>query len=209
MSAHTIKMVLDTRESGRTKRQIHKQCDCTEDALAVGDIVINDVVCIEHKIPADFIASVFDGRLFSQIASMTASYPHNYIMVSGSMADIMRIADRSKSRAAITSALCSCFVRGCPIIFCGSVNLLVEVAKGLATKHGDGKPRDKPVERHTLEDKRYQLLCSIEGVSYNVAVALLDKYGSVEHVFKASESDLLKIPHIGPVTAANIRSVLE
>ena len=198
---------LDTRESSSTKATIHKLIECKDATLPVGDILIDDTICFEHKKPSDFISSVFDGRLFSQIESMKENYPHSYVLVSGSIDDIMVIADAAHRHTAIIGAICSCFRRGCPIVFCGTMKDMADMLLCLGKKHTDGRVRSRIVQRKNIEDKRVQLLCSIGGVSTKTAVALLERFGSVIRILNASEEELKEIYNIGNGTARNIMEV--
>ena len=67
----TIKILLDTRESSETKDILELFLKSEEVMLPVGDILYNDTVVFEHKTINDFITSVFDGRLFTQIEITT------------------------------------------------------------------------------------------------------------------------------------------
>lgn len=198
---------LDTRESFSTKATLHKLIDCEEDALLVGDFLIDDTICFEHKKPSDFISSVFDGRLFEQIEAMKENYPYNYVLVSGNIDDIMVIADAIHRHTAIIGAICSCFRRGCPIVFCGSIKNMADMLLCLGKKHTDGKVRNRVVTKKILEDKRVQLLCALGGVSSTSATALLNRFGTVRGVLDASEEELKEVYNIGDKTAHNIKVV--
>lgn len=202
-----MKIKLDTRESFSTKATLHKLVDCEEGALLVGDILIDDTICFEHKKPADFISSVFDGRLFDQIEAMKENYPHSYVLVSGNIEDIMVIADAIHRHTAIIGAICSCFRRGCPVVFCGSIKTMADMLLCLGQKHTDGRVRSRIVQRKNIEDKRVQLLCSIGGVSTKTAVDLLERFGSVIGVLNASDDELQSVYNIGEVTSRNIIEV--
>ena len=200
---------IDTRESFSTKATMHRLCDCTETTLLVGDFLINDVVCFEHKKPADFISSIFDNRMFDQIVAMKENYHYNYIMVSGSISDIMVIADAKGFRASMVGAICSCYVRGVPVVFCESMTNMAELMIGLGNKHADGNARTRPIVKKSVEDKRIQVLCSLDGVSTKIAYALLHRFGNVRAVFAATEDELKEVYNIGNKIALNIKDVLK
>ena len=203
------KILLDTRESSETKEILGLFLKSEETMLEVGDILYNDDVVFEHKSPSDLIASVFDGRLFSQISAMQNNYQHSFVLVSGSLTEVLETAEMVDRYSSILAAVCSCYTRGCPVIFCDTLVNLSEVVKVLGEKLTDGKTRSRPIEKTKLSDKRLQLICSFKGVNETRGVALLDHFGTVSNVLNASSSDLQEVHNIGEVTADNMRDVLE
>lgn len=204
-----MKILLDTRESRETKDVLGLFLKCEEAMLPVGDIVVDDKVCFEHKTPQDFISSVFDGRLFTQIKAMRHNYPHSYVIVSGTMTELLETAEMINRYNSIMAAMCSCFRRGCPVIFCDTLVNLADVVKVLSEKLTDNKERSRPIIKTTMEDKRLQLICSFSGVSENRGKALLEHFETVEKVLSADVDELQKVPDIGKVTAEGMREVLD
>jgi ERCC4-type nuclease len=204
-----MKILLDTRESSETKEILGLFLKSEEMMLPVGDILVNDSVCFEHKTPSDFISSVFDGRLFTQISAMQNNYPHSFVLISGTLTEILETAEMMNRYSSILAAVCSCYTRGCPIIFCDTLVNLSEIVKVLGEKLTDGKTRSRPIEKTKLSDKRLQLICSFKGVNETRGVALLDHFGTVSNVLNASSSDLQEVHNIGEVTADNMRAVLD
>ena len=203
------KILIDTRESSETKDVLKIFLDCKEKMLEVGDIVYDDKIVFEHKTDLDLIASVFDGRLFNQISEMQENYPHSYILVSASMTDVLNAAESINRYSSIMAAICSCFRRGCPIIFCDDLTNLADVVKTLGEKLTDDKKRSRPITKISMEDKRLQLICSFSGVSETRGEALLEHFGSVDGVLKASSNELQEVHNIGEVIAEGIRDVLD
>jgi len=203
------KILLDTRESPETKEILSLFLKSEEAMLSVGDILYNDDVAFEHKTPQDFIASVFDGRLFTQIDAMRDNYPHSYVLISGTLTEILETAEMIKRYNSIMAAICSCYVRNCPIIFCDNLTNLAEVVKVLGEKLSDGKVRDRPIQKTKMEDLRLQFICSLPNVSEKRGKGLLEEFGSVHGVLSASEDDLQRVHKIGEKIAKGIREVIE
>lgn len=202
------KILLDTRESPETKEILELFLKSEETMLKVGDIVYNDLIVFEHKTINDFISSVFDGRLFRQISEMQNNYPHSFVLVSGTLTEVLETAEAIARYSSILAAVCSCFARGCPVIFCDTLVNMADVIKVLSKKLTDGKERSRPVEKTKMEDKRLQLICSFKGVDATRGKALLNRFDTVSNVLNASSSDLQEVHGIGKVTADNIRAVL-
>ena len=204
-----VEILIDTRESQETKDVLEIFLKCEEVMLSVGDITIDDSTCFEHKTPQDFISSVFDGRLFTQIDAMKENYPHSYVIVSGTLTEVLETAEMINRYNSIMAAVCSCYVRGCPVIFCDTLVNMADVIKILGKKLTDGKLRSRPIEKVSIEDKRLQLICSFPGVSETRGEALLDHFGNVENVLTASSIELQEVHNIGKVIAEGIRDVLD
>lgn len=204
-----MKIQLDSRESPETKEILELFLKSEEMTLIVGDIVVDNTICFEHKTPSDFISSVFDGRLFSQIDAMQDNYPHSFVLVSGTMTDLFETAGMINRYNSILAAVCSCYVRGSPVIFCDTLVNLSEVVKVLGAKLSDGKERSRPVQKTKIEDKRLQLICSFKGIDATRGKTLLEEFGTVWEVLNASSSSLQEVHGIGKVTADNMRAVLD
>lgn len=204
-----MKILLDTRESQETRDVLELFLKSEEVMLPVGDIVVNDTICFEHKTPSDFISSVFDGRLFTQIDAMRNNYPHSFVLVSGTITEILETAEMINRYNSILAAVCSCYVRDCPIIFCDTLVNLADVVKILGEKLTDNKVRSRPIEKTKIADKRLQLICSFAGINETRGVALLEHFDTVRNVLSASSSDLEEVYGIGEVTADNMRAVLD
>ena len=204
-----MKIEIDAREHQDTKDVLSLFLSPTERMLEVGDIVVDDKIVFEHKSPEDYVASIFDKRLFRQIVEMQENYPHSYILVSGSMTEVLQLAEDIDRYPAILASICSCYSRRCPIIFCDDLVTMAGVIEKLSEKLTDGKARNRPVTKMKLEDKRIQLLCSLPNVSEEKGKAILDHFGSVNAALCAPPDELMKVFRVGKVTADGIREVLE
>lgn len=202
-------ILLDMRESQETKEILELFLNSEEVMLAVGDIVYNDAVVFEHKTPSDLIASVFDGRLFTQIDAMKNNYPHSFVLVSGTLTETLETAEAINRYSSILAAVCSCYVRNCPIIFCDTLINLTEVVKVLGKKLTDGKVRSRPIEKTRMIDLKLQFICSLPNINEKRGKALLKEFGNVQGVLSASEEELQRVHKVGEKTAKGIRSILE
>ena len=176
------------------------------DHLLVGDIVVNDQVCFEHKTSSDFIASIFDNRLFKQIEQMKSNYNHNYIIISGSLTDI--ISTPNTKYESLMGAITSCFVRQCPVIFCDDYYNACDMIKKLSTKLLDGKNRTIPVVKIPIENDQLRLVCSIPGISEKRGHLLLDRFESPMNVFNGSHDDITEIKGIKDKTFNKMTEIL-
>lgn len=203
------KILLDTRESPETKEILELFLKSEEVMLSVGDIVVDDTVVFEHKTPSDFISSVFDGRLFTQIDAMRNNYPHSFVLVSGTMTELLETAEMINRYNSIIAAVCSCYARGSPVIFCDTLVNLADIVKVLSEKLTDGKSRNRPIEKNRMIDLKLQFICSLPNINEKRGKALLKEFGSVSGVLNASEGELQRVHKVGEKTAKGIRAVLE
>lgn len=177
------------------------------DRLLVGDIIFDDQVCFEHKQPDDFISSVYDGRLFNQIEKMKVNYKYSYIIVSGSLTDI--ISTPGTNYNSLMAAISSCFVRGCPIIFCDNYENVCDIVKRLSEKLLDGKDRSESnIIKLPIHDDSLRLVCSIPGISKKRGKALLDHFITPIAIFTAFREDLKKVNDIGDKTIDKMYKII-
>lgn len=59
--------------------------------LDVGDYVFGNV-CIERKTLEDLLESLLDGRYYQELMKMADTYPHNFLLVSGSLGKLIRLS---------------------------------------------------------------------------------------------------------------------
>jgi ERCC4-type nuclease len=88
--------------------------------LDIGDVLMRGVV-FELKAPDDFVSSVFDSRLFTQISNMTEQYKNSFILVHGTYFGTQLVYDSRSKVHNFPGIVASCIARGIvPIISLGS-----------------------------------------------------------------------------------------
>jgi len=68
--------------------------------------------------------------------------------------------------------------------------------------------RPELIKRVTTDDLRLDVLCSIKGVSYKKAKALIEKFGSIQEIGLHPVNEITTIDGIGEKTASRILEVL-
>lgn len=162
--------------------------------LPVGDIESRGII-FEHKTPDDFIESIYDGRVFRQIEEMKNNYEHYYIVISGSITDI--ISTPGTNYNSLIAAITSCFARGCPVIFCDNYENVCDVIKKLSEKLTDGKTRTIPIMKSSIEDDQLRLVCALPGISQKRGQDLLKEFKSPINIFNGTYEDITEINGIG------------
>ena len=70
---------VDSREEPEVIKRAEKHFDVTVEMMEVGDVQFGDLI-IERKEVADFISSIFDGRLSEQPINMSR-FPLRFIII--------------------------------------------------------------------------------------------------------------------------------
>ena len=175
--------------------------------LDIGDVLMRGVV-FELKAPDDFVSSVFDNRLFTQIANMTEQYKNAFILVHGTCFETQLIYDSRARVHNFHGIIASCIARGITPLFTGSLNDSLKLIDLISLKCTDGKARDRPVKRVSMKDVQLGIVCSFPGVSDTRAKALLTHFGSIAAILAASKKELCEVRDIGPETTKKMQKIL-
>ncbi len=176
--------------------------------LEVGDFLCSGRLAVERKTRADFEQSIVDGRLFTQLHSLTANFPRVAVIVEGESAE-GRVSKEALLGA--YAAIVSDF--GATIFFTRNAEKTAELVFALA-KH-EQLSRKAPMrvfaKRKTLTASANQraIVEMLPMVGPKLAKALLSHFGNVENVFTATEEELKKVEGMGGKRAKAIRSIIE
>ncbi|HYB04428.1 MAG TPA: ERCC4 domain-containing protein [Nitrososphaerales archaeon] len=199
---------VDTREIPELVEKLRQRGSRVEvKQLDFGDFVVSSDVVIERKTLDDFVKSIYDGRLFSQLVNMNEKYPRPILLIQGDKKHLSGIGETA-FYGALASVLADFKV---PIFFASNEREVAEIIFHLARREQMEKKREtriregrKPV---TLAENQRYIVSGIPGVSGVLADRLLSKLETVEKLFSSSELDLLKIDGIGDVMARRIREL--
>jgi Fanconi anemia group M protein len=203
-------IIADTREfnSDVVRELSRKGIVVNSQQLDVGDYVLSDRLAVERKESNDFLKSLMDGRLFSQLKLLKSAYINPILILEGE--DIL---GRGISDAAIYGALASIISDfKIPIIQTSDMketaNLLAVMAKReISEKRQIGIRGDKV--SMSLQERQQFIIEGLPGVSATLAQRLLDHFGSVEAVISASEKELCEVKGIGDTIAKSIVEVIK
>jgi Fanconi anemia group M protein len=178
-------------------------------SLSVADYQVGNEVAVERKSTRDFVGSVIDKRLHKQAKDLVESFQRPVIILEG---DDLYTGGLHPN--AVRGALASLAVDfGLPIIPTRSPEDTAAMVQRLAIREMEKGPRNiqtrterKPL---TLEEQQLFIVESLPQVGPVTARKLLEEFGSVEGVMRASLKDLQKVEGIGKKIAQNIREVLE
>ncbi len=208
-----IKIFADFREkgSGVIKELANQGLDIKMQNLAVGDYILSDRVCVEFKRKSDFINSIVDKRLLSQVKSLKENFEKPLIIIEGEedLYSIRRIHPN-----AINGMLAAIAIDfGIPIIFTKNFLETASLLKSIAKREQENEKKEfsfqiekKPV---TTKEQQEFIIGSLPGVGPSLAKSLLKKFKTIKNVINAEEEKLKKIEQLGPKKSAEIKRIIE
>ncbi|MCM2324889.1 MAG: DEAD/DEAH box helicase [Candidatus Woesearchaeota archaeon] len=205
-----ITIYADHREksSGVIKKLLDLGIDIKLVSLEVGDYLLSDDLCIEYKTVPDFVDSLLDKRLFTQLRNMK-KYSRQIIILEGKE-DIF--SQRNLHPNAIRGMLATIAIDYCiPIIYTKDADesalMLAMIAKREVTENKEFTMHTaKPI---TLKEQQEYIISALPGVGPALCKPLLEKFGSVKKVLNANEERLKEVDLIGEKKAAKIREIVD
>jgi Fanconi anemia group M protein len=207
----SIRLIVDSRElSTSVARELTRLgVKISGETLDIGDYIASDEVAIERKESNDFIQSLIDGRLFSQLTTLRTAYRRPVLLIEGEQLTGLRAVNP----ASLYGALASIAVRiQIPIIWARkaeeSAHILYRIAyleqiksqRPLRTRSGETKGTD-------AEALEY-ILSGFPGVDTVTSRNILAEFGTLDKIFSASKEELQKVRGVGPKIAGRIRRLL-
>ncbi|MBI3131053.1 MAG: nuclease [Acidobacteria bacterium] len=179
---------------------------CSFRRLQVGDYLVGGRLLVERKTLPDLLQSIEDGRLFRQARRLATSRVPSLLLLEGTAADLQ---GRRFSRQAIQGALITTsLLWGVPLLRARdgeeTAQLMVFAGRQLAAAvHGFiYRPGLRRGSKRGLQS---HILQGLPGVGPNLALRLLDRFGTVGNVLQAPEATLRDVVGIGPRKAGKIR----
>lgn len=205
-----VKIITDFREKNTylLKELMALGADVKMQRLNVGDYLLSDKVCVEIKKVADFVDSIIDGRLISQMKDLR-QYDFPLVIVEGEE-DIY--AQRKIHPNAIRGMIARImFGFQIPILHTQSpretaAHLFI-IAK--QEQFPDPKWQYHQSKPFTLKQQQEFIASTLPGIGKVLAKPLLERFKSIRALFNASEEELRQVEQIGPVKAKKIREVLD
>jgi ERCC4-type nuclease len=181
-------------------------CKIVRMNLPIGDFIIKDAG-IERKSFEDFISSIIDGRIFEQAESLSSAYKKPIIIVEG-FGIIERINENS-FYAALAYLISKSNVT---ILRTKNEEETAKMVFWLAKKEFEDdkkigyKIKEKKVNVKNIQER---ILAAFPGISTVLSKRILQKFGSLQKFFNASEKELMKVDGIGEKLAKRIRKIIE
>ena len=213
------KIIVDYREDKNIVKELYKhKIDVEIKSLISADFVmqIKDInnnvkdLGIERKTLGDFLNSIIDKRILTQLISLKENFPLQLLIIEG-QENIYAI--RNFHPNSIRGMLASIAIDyQIPTIFTKNYRdtaaYLALIAKRLEKpkRHISLVSKRKPL---TLKEQQEYIIESLPGIGPSLAKALLKKFKGVKNIVNAKEEKLKKIDKIGPKKSKKIREVLD
>jgi DNA excision repair protein ERCC-4 len=206
-----LRVTIDYREkpSGLVELLRCEEVDIEIAKVAYGDYLINDAITIERKTGRDFLISLIDGRLFSQMSNLKRYCMHPVLLIEGSPFKTDLAFDERAIRGALISIQAIWYV---PVLYSRSkedsrdIMLMIgkqeEACSNVIPLRGGYRPR-------RLKSRQLFILQGLPKIGPRAAKRLLDHFGSVSAVMNATAESLMEVDGIGRVSAEKIREVLD
>ena len=217
-----MKLIIDSRENSNLFEYVELEASLlnvpTEKQwLEIGDYVFSDV-CFEAKSTIDFLQSVINKRLWNQIDNMDRHYEHTFVVIHGSLHEMLAYPKYVKMDIPERMLLNKFWGAICKIVLDTDTRVFYTESKKKAAKFITSVSKSRPINRKvispsllkriTTEDLRVDMLCTIKGVSESKAKKLIEVYGSIMEIGEANASELSNMDGIGLTIAQRIIDTL-
>jgi len=208
-----ILVYVDHREKGSSvmKELMTLGADIKLDTLEYADYLLSSRVGVEFKTVEDFIQSIVDGRLLTQIKNLKEHIQKPVIVIEGTE-DLYSI--RNIHPHAIQGMIATIIVSyGIPVIQtknqAETASLLYIIAK---REQEEGHRtvqlhQEKPTT--TLKQQQEYVVSSLPSIGLQTAQELLKYFKNIKGIVTADQKDLEKVPKIGKTIAGKIKDVVD
>ena len=206
-----MRITVDYRERASGLLELIRERDVFVEVkpLSFGDYIINDSITIERKTARDFLISIIDGRLFTQLSNLKKHCPCPVVLIEGNPCKTDVEIDPAAIKGALISVETIWYV---PIVFTRSKEDSVEtllMMGGQDETYMDVVPLRGGYRPKRLKSRQLYILQGLPKVGPNVAKRLLEHFHSVRQIMNASVEELIAVEGIGMVSAKAIREVLD
>ncbi|MCK4521428.1 MAG: DEAD/DEAH box helicase [Nanoarchaeota archaeon] len=208
-----IKIFADYREksSGIIKQLVDLDVELKLEKLENADYLLSSRCGVEVKTVEDFVNSIIDGRLLSQIKGLKQSFERPLVIIEGEE-DIYSV--RKIHANSIKGMLATIAVSyGIPLIQTKNHVETASLLNMIAKREQDETGKDfnihfdkKPL---TLKEQQEYVVSSFPGVGATLAKPLLRKFKTIKKIVNAKKGSLEKVEKIGPEKAKGIKEVVE
>jgi ERCC4-related helicase len=211
VNVSNLTIYADYREKGAgiIKELSEKGVKVELSRLDVADYLLSDRVAVERKTAKDFVDSIIDGRLLSQLSNLR-KYERPLFVIEGEE-DIY--SQRKLHPNAIRGALSTILISyGIPLIqtknFKETVGLFLLIAKR------EADPLKKDFTLHTakpLSDREVQeyIVSAFPGVGAILSKPILKRFQTIKNFINADEKEMKEVELIGEKKAKRIKEIVD
>ena len=190
----------------------------TRTELEVGDYIVSGVenVAVEHKGTGDYIGSLKDGRLHTQLYELSTNYPYAILLVEGIVT--RELIQQKIKRQQLLSSLAGSILKRSPdgkkgVISMVNVDtpwdsaLFLKYCHNKVTKEaGLVRTPVLKAQKWKPEERAVGILAAFPGVGKVRAQNIMSRpeLNTLQNVMNAEIEDLVKTENVGPVVARDI-----
>jgi ERCC4-related helicase/ERCC4-type nuclease len=202
-----IPIYVDQRENTKLIKELFQLDDIKVigKQLEIGDIVISEKIAIERKEKLDFVNSIIDKRLFSQLIDLAKNYKRPVLIIEGSQnIYTLRNINPNVIRATLSSIAIDLRI---PIIYTDSIAetalMIQTIAKrNVRTKKNISLADNKRSFSENEEIEKF--VSSIPKINVVNAKGLLSAFSTIKNLVNSKEEHLIKIDGIGKGRAKHL-----
>jgi len=210
-AATDVHIVVDHRESKSTVVRLLGQQGALVDSqqLDVGDYVVSSRIGVERKTVDDYLSSLIEGKLFTQLRHLREAYARPMLIIEGENI----LTKRNMSHQAIFGSFSSTIVNyGIPIMMTKNPQETADFLFTLAKREQRDEEKSVAIrgEKWSMSPAEQQqfIIEGLPNISSVLAKRLLKHFGSIRAIVNATEAELCEVHGIGKHTAASIIELL-
>lgn len=206
-----IRIIVDNREftSVVVRELVKRDVYIEPKQLPVGDYIISERICVERKLVQDFLQSLIDGRLFSQLKNIKLEYQRPILILEGDDLFTSRKIHSSAIYGALVSIIADFNI---PIISTATAKESAELIRSLAQREQFDEKRIPSIRGEKMamstSERQQFIIESLPNISATLAQRLLEHFGTVKAIVQADVDDLTKVKGIGRKTAEEIKKII-
>lgn len=203
-----IVIFVDTRENAIIKELESYDCVIKRKMLDCGDFLCSERICVERKTKEDFLESIIDQRLFSQLKKMKENYDIPLLIIEGNS-----FSERLHPNS-VYGALASITIDySIPILWSVSSKETAGLIFTIARREQIDNKKQVVIRNRkpktSLSKQQEFLISGLPSINSVLAKRLLNNFEKPMNVFSASEEDLKKVDGIGKRKAKKIFDLLD
>ncbi len=208
---HEVVVMVDDREkSSKIVRDlIEKRIKVRLRRLEAGDFVVSARCAVEFKTVPDFVGSIIDGRLLSQLIALKKIYDRPLLIVEG---EEDMYAQRNIHPNAIRGMLSTITVTlGIPILHTRNPTDTAALLAVTARREQLQGVKDATLHAKkpfTTREQQEYIIAALPGIGLKLSKPLLEQFGSIKNIMNASIPELQVVEKIGEKKAREIQRVL-
>ena len=176
--------------------------------LASGDYVCGPGVAVERKEATDFVNSIMNNRIFSQVHHLKAEYENPIFLIEG---NVFETRSQIPSAALIGAISYLSVIEGLSLIHTVDAQQTAQMLETMTRHCQQGLGYEVALRSQKPRDTSMLLRFVVEGlpsIGPKAAHNLLKYFKTLSGVFSASERELCEVPGIGKKTASRIHELL-